>query len=463
MLASFFTVRMIDKVAMNSAANAATAELHNRRFRRGSRRYVRRYVLASLAVLAIFICCAVYYVTRPTTLRVAIDSHGQQDAQRLNSFAKSLENDHASLRLTIAPTADPDQTPAKLGDREATLVVARSDSELPSNARAVVSLRKIAIILIDVRRTPTDTPSGLNGRRIAFSSNDPRDQSFVELVLKRSGVDQPSLVTLTSDQLVAAIKSKQIDAVVLTGVLTDPRIQVIVDQVASAGDAKFLSLDNADAIALSFPQYESVEIPEGLFGSKPTRPSEKIDTVVVSDILVADKDVSATTIADLTRRLLSDSGWRKYPGGRLEAVSTDKDAPLLAHEGTIAFLDGTERTFIERYSDIFWFALVLASGLGTIGVGLRSFIKLDERRANNRLRKRLVQITGSIGKTETAKELEDMRSEADSILDHTLLCYEEGAIEDGSLSAFGLLAMRFYSKVSDRILEIEASQAISRR
>jgi len=446
---------------MKSAESDATTGLYKRRFRRGSRRYVRRYVLVSLAVLFIFLCCAVYYVSRPATLHVAIDPYTQRDAQRLNDFADALGHDNASVRLAFTPTADPDQTRAKLASRETTVAIVRADSDFPSNARAVASLRKTAIILIDVRRAAADTPSGLNGRRIALVSNDPRDKPLVELVLKRSGVDQPNLVISSSDQLPTAIKAKQIDAVALTGVLTDSRLHEIIDQVASVGDAKFLSLDNADAIALSLPHYESVEIPEGLFGSKPARPSEKIDTISVSDILVADKDVSATTVSDLTRRLLSDPIWRKDQGSRLGAVSTDKDAPLLAHEGTIAFIDGTERTFIERYSDVFWFALVLASGLGSVGVGLRSFIKLDERRANDRLRRRLIQITNTIEKTDKIKALEDMRAEADSILDHTLLCYEEGAIDDGSLSAFGLLAMRFYSKVSDRILEIEATQAIS--
>ena len=54
------------------------------------------------------------------------------------------------------------------------------------------------------------------------------------------------------------------------------------------------------------------------------------------------------------------------PGAsHIEKPDTDKDAALPAHPGAAAYIDGTERTFLERYSDCFWGALLVLSGLGS--------------------------------------------------------------------------------------------------
>jgi hypothetical protein len=43
-----------------------------------------------------------------------------------------------------------------------------------------------------------------------------------------------------------------------------------------------------------------------------------------------------------------------------------------------------------------------------------------------------------------------MQREADDILRETLECYDDGAIEEGDLSAFGLVLEQFHHAVVDR-------------
>ena len=60
----------------------------------------------------------------------------------------------------------------------------------------------------------------------------------------------------------------------------------------------------------------------------------------------------------------------------------EKDAELAVHQGAAAVIDGTERTFLDRYGDYFWSALLLLSGIGSAGAWLRHYLNWDEREDN---------------------------------------------------------------------------------
>ena len=51
---------------------------------------------------------------------------------------------------------------------------------------------------------------------------------------------------------------------------------------------------------------------------------------------------------------------------------------------------------------------------------------------------------------DSTEELDQMQSEADGILRHTLECFEHGAIEEGALTAFNIAIEQFHNAVADR-------------
>jgi hypothetical protein len=53
-------------------------------------------------------------------------------------------------------------------------------------------------------------------------------------------------------------------------------------------------------------------------------------------------------------------------------------------------------------------------------------------------------------KSDSVGELDQMQSDADDILRDTLQCFEHGAIEEGSLTAFNIALEQFHNAVVDR-------------
>ena len=59
---------------------------------------------------------------------------------------------------------------------------------------------------------------------------------------------------------------------------------------------------------------------------------------------------------------------------KIETPDTDKDAFIPVHPGAAAFVDGEEKTFLDRYSDIIWWSLMGLSAMGSIGAWFAGYL-----------------------------------------------------------------------------------------
>ena len=148
---------------------------------------------------------------------------------------------------------------------------------------------------------------------------------------------------------------------------------------------------------------------------------------------------------------------KQAPGAsHIKKPDTDKDAELPVHRGAAAYIDGNERTFLDRYSDYFWFAILAFSGLGSAGAWLRHFLKRDEREEDIIQRNKILDLIAKARVAEAPDELLAMEREVDGILRETLDCYDDGAIEEEDLSAFSLVLEQFHHVVADRRAVVDA-------
>jgi hypothetical protein len=135
----------------------------------------------------------------------------------------------------------------------------------------------------------------------------------------------------------------------------------------------------------------------------------------------------------------------------------DKDAALPAHPGAAAYIDGTERTFLDRYSDYIWFTFLLLSGLGSGGAWLRYYLKREQREQNSLHRNKLLLTIAKVHQANSLQELTAMRREVEELIRETLDCYADGAIEQGDLSALRLILEQFHLAVLERMFAIGAT------
>jgi TRAP transporter TAXI family solute receptor len=466
---SLFVPSLKMAAAMSSDGVSETRDLSGRRRKR------RNTSLLVLAAGLLLFCAAtgtLYYALRPATLRIAVGPPGSDDQKLIQAMAQGFDLDRSRVRLSPITTDGAVESLGLLGARKADLAVARGDLDMPSEAEIVAIVRKNFVVLWSPsglagkgsKRQPAPkikTIDDLAGHRIGVIGKTPANVALLHLILTESGVaaDKVAVTQFGTNQLEELAHEANLDAFMAVGPLDS---KITADALAATararGEPKFLPIDVSEAIAQKHPLYESEEIPGSIFNSKPAWPDDKIETVSVNHLIVARKALSETTVAALARQIFAvrQALAKEVPGAaHIKKPDTDKDAELPVHRGAAAYLDGTERTFLDRYGDYFWFVLLFLSALGSVWAWLRHFMKRDERQETTTDRGKMLAMISKVRTAQSAEELLAMQREVDAMIRETLACYDDDGIEEEDLSAFQLVLALFNHAVVERRAEID--------
>ncbi|KYG21347.1 TRAP transporter [Bradyrhizobium sp. AT1] len=451
-------------MSSSESTGQTTSEAARRERRRGNS------LLVVLAVgFLVFGAAAgvLYYALRPDILRIAVGPPGSDDYKVIEAMADAFGAESRTIRLRPIKTDGAVESLALLGAGKADLAVGRGDLDMPAEAQAIAVVRKNFVVLW-APSGPTGKSSkrksspkikevaDLAGRRVGVIGRTPVNAALLRVILGSSGVqaDKVAVTHFGTDQLEDMARDPTIDAFMAVGPLDS---KITADAVAATarlrGVPKFLAIETSEAIALKHPRYESEEIPPSVFNADPAWPDDKVETVSVSHLIVARKSLPETTVAAFFRQLFAvrQAIARQVPGAaHIAKPDVDKDTELPVHRGAAAVIDGNERTFLDRYGDYFWFGLLLLSGIGSAAAWLRRYLNRDEREETNSHRCRILSMVSSARTAGSNQELLALQSEADAIIGETLACYDDGAIEEDELAAFGLVLGLLSNAIAER-------------
>ena len=417
-----------------------------------------------------------YYAVRPVILRIAVGPPNSDDLRVVQALSQAFLTSHSQIRLRPIPTEGASASAQTIAEGRADLAIVRGDLSVPKNAQAVATLRKNVAVLWVPAPTKSKTRAAkitkvgqLAGRRIGVIGRTPANIDLLKVILRQYGVD-PGKVDITQfpiPEAADAIRNQKADAYLAAGPVNSKITSEAI--AASTHDGKaptFLAIDAGEAIAQNHPMYEASEIPAGAFGGSPDRPEDEIKTISFSHHIVARKDLSDATVAAFTRQLFAirQTVMSEFPlAAKIETPDTDKDAFIPVHPGAAAFVDGEEKTFLDRYSDIIWWSLMGLSATGSIGAWFASHLKKDDRGNNATSRERLLDMIAAARRTDSTEELGRMQAEADDILRDTLNRFEHGTVEEATLTSFNIALTQFHHAVADRrALLMNLSQNLQR-
>src|SRR5215472_3334068 len=379
---------------------------------------------------------ATFIALRPTTLRIAVGPSGSDDQQLAQAMAQTFANEGASVRLAVITTAGPVDSLAALAAGKADLAVGRTDEDMPEGTESVAIMRKNVVVLWAAgppRKAPRkDSKAKIKaiadvaGHRVGVVGRTKVNTTLLRVILKESGVD-PDKVQVSqfgTDQISEMVHDQSVEAFMMVGPIDNKFLLEAISATARLrGEPSFLPIDVSEAIASRHLLYESEEIPGSAITSSPARPDDTVETVGVNHLLVAPRSLSENVVGTLTRQIFAAKPAlvRLVPAAaKIEKPDTDKDAALPAHPGAAAYIDGTERTFLDKYSDYLWGAVLLLSGLGSVAAWLRHYLKSDERKENTEHRDRLLAAITAARDAKTLDDLDAMQYDADDILRETL-------------------------------------------
>ena len=351
----------------------------------------------------------------------------------------------------------------------------RGDLDVPKNAQAVATLRK-NVVMLWVPPAPKGkkavkiTKIGqLAGRRIGVIGRSQANVALLNVILKQYSVDptKVEIVQFGTAEVADAVKNQKVDVMMAAGPVNS---RITADAFAASmrngGTATFLEIESADAIAAKYSQYDADTIPAGTFGGSPAQPEDEVKTINFSHYIVARASLSETTVSAFTRQLFAVRQsliGEVAQAAKIETPDTDKDAAIPAHPGAEAYLDGEEKSFLDRYSDFIWWGIMGLSLFGSAGAWFGSYLKRDERMISTSLRDRLMDMLLESRNAAALDDLDRLQTEADDILKQTLHCYDDGAIDDGALNAAHIMLQQLHTAIADRRSFLLAAPAAMRQ
>ncbi len=136
---------------------------------------------------------------------------------------------------------------------------------------------------------------------------------------------------------------------------------------------------------------------------RPAKPDDEVKTISFAHHIVARRGLSEATVAAFTRQLFAirQQLMAEFPlAAKIETPDTDKDAAIPVHPGAAAFVDGEEKTFLDRYSDYIWWGLMALSAMGSAGAWFAGYLKKDERNSDSSLRERMLDMLARARRSE---------------------------------------------------------------
>jgi TRAP transporter TAXI family solute receptor len=417
-------------------------------------------VLALGFVVFAAAAAGLFYILQPDTLRMAVGPAGSEDHQVVEAMAEAFEDESKTVRLSPITTEGAAESLALLASGMTDLAVGRGDLEMPASVQSLAVVRKNYVVLwAPAGRSGKNSSkkaavkiraiADLAGHKVGIIGRTGANVALLRSILESAGVQPDKVATAQFgiDEVEKLAQDATLDAYFAVGPL-DSKITAAAIGATSRtrGAPKFVPIEASEAIALKHPRYEAEEIPSSVFSANPAWPEDKVDTISVNHLILGRKELSEARAAAFYRQLFAvrDTITQRVAGAaRIAKPETEKEVEPSVHRGAAAVINGTERTFLDKYSDYMWFALLLVSGIGSAAAWLRRYLNRDEREDSTSHRNRILAIVAEVRDGELEENLLAPQREVDAIIAEALKCYDDGAIEQEDLAALGLVLELF--------------------
>jgi TRAP-type uncharacterized transport system substrate-binding protein len=395
------------------------------------------------------------YYTRPVTLTVAVGSIDGEAAKAMSVIASRLVSTNAPVRLKVIDSGTAFEAAKAFSAGKTDLAVVRGDVGDLSQARAVVVVSHMVVLVIAPPGSTIDSMDKLKGRRVGVIGGD-ANSKIVDVLSKEYGLDREKVFKdIALPDARRAIQSKEVGALLMVIPLAERYLSLVRDvfQQGSKALPVLIPIESAGAIAGAERAYESFDVPKGTLRGSPPVPEDDLTTLRASLYLVAGKKLGTDLIASLTqtimrvrRELLAE----QPIFAQIAAPSTDADAYLPLHPGAAAFYNGTQQSFMDEYSNWIYLTPMALGGAATVLAAAWKFLGLGEPATGPGPLDSLYALGRRIRKAGTEAELSDIEEEIDDILKAQRAKSAEGdenAVDDATLN---VAAHRLESLIHDR-------------
>jgi len=249
------------------------------------------------------------------------------------------------------------------------------------------------------------------------------DQKIVDALKKEYDLaDKVNFKGVAPADVPRAIQSKEASAFVVVIPLNEKYLSLVRRFFRDNRNAfpTLIAVESAGAIADVEGAYESFDIPLGTLRGNPPVPDADLTTLRVGSYLVANKKLDADVITTLTQALINARNdlVRDQPLlAGIAAPDTDPDAYIAVHPGAAAFYNGTQQSFMDKWSNWIYLTPMVLGALASIFAAAWRFLGIKHTDPEEAALKTLFALPRRIREVKSDAELTVIENEVDAALD----------------------------------------------
>lgn len=401
------------------------------------------FVLLTLALTGVTVWGARAWLKNSETLVFAVGDPNGPEARFAGKLATMLKNNYSRFKVKIVSSGDNARALAQFDRHEANLAVLRTDARVPPRARAVAILDHDLLLVLSPGGKKIKSAADLKKKKVAVLADNESSAAFVRSILELS--DGPAAAPLV--QVVP--QGSPIDKLFASGfaaaIVIAPASKLMKDksyqQYAARGGLTLNPIEATKLLTRKYPALSEETVESGTLSSSPTIPEEDVDTVGLKWLLVTQSRMSTTTISELARLVYENKADLALENGfasRIEPAATDKDAFIIAHPGAAEYINDDTKSFVERYSDLMYFAAAALGIIGSICATLYTQVTRVAPEKASELATQLLDLGEDIQDATTLDELESLQDELEKILRGVVIGLRDGTISSDGLDTFKL-------------------------
>jgi TRAP-type uncharacterized transport system substrate-binding protein len=421
-------------------------------------------VAAFIALVTAVGLFAYRWYAKPVTLSIAVGSLDGDAPKIVSALASRLTANNAPVRLRMVETSGPLESAAALASGKTDLAVVRGDVGDLSQAQAIVVLAEAVAMLVAPPGSAITDLAELKRATVGVVAGD-TNQKIVSILTRSYNLDRSGVVfkNLALDEVRSAFDSKQVRAVLFVMPLSEKYLSLVrglFPQNAKTAPV-LMAIENAGAIAEKERAYESFDIPKGTLRGSPPVPDDDVTTLRVSYYVVGKKSLDNDTIADFTKALTAARRdiLPEWPiVAQFKAADTDAGAYLPVHPGAAEYYNGTQLSFLDKWSNAIFLAPMALGALASIVAALWQFLRSGERKPREPALDALYALGRRIRQANSEAELSEIETEIDDVL----RAQRAGADEDDNTldaATLNVAAHRLENLIHDRKIALGASHS----
>ena len=408
--------------------------------------WVRAVLLVGLLCLAAGASLIAYrYYQRPTTLTVAVGSFDGEARQVASLVAGHLATTNSPIRLRIEGAGNVLGAAKAFASGKADLAVVRADVGDLSQARAVAVMAEGVVMIVAPPGSNVTTIAKLRDHTVGVVGGG-INHGVVEALKKEYDLDHANVTfkDIAPTDARQAMQAKEVAALLVVVPLTDKYLSLVkgLFRESAASAPVLIPIDSAGAITDTKGPYESFDIPKGTLRGSPAVPGDDVTTLRVPYLLVANRHLDEQLVAELTERVMAarrDLASEQPLIAGIATPSLDADAYIGVHPGAAAFYNGTEQSFMDRWSNEIFLTPMVLGALASIFAAAWRFLGVRAADTAQSTLEQLCALRERIRDLEDEAELRKIEDDVDVMLRAHLA--KSGNDEESSSESLALIAL----------------------